>query len=61
MEGSSIDFTEDRIFRFDDEIAMLPEFLQKIDYSGLRKRISYQINEFVAVCLFSGLPDTGMV
>ena len=61
MDGSSIDYAEGRFFSFDDESAILPDFLQTIDYSGPRKRISYQINEFAAVCPFSGLPDTGIV
>jgi len=61
MDGSSIDYAGGRFFSFDDESAILPDFLQTIDYSGPRKRISYQINEFAAVCPFSRLPDTGMV
>ena len=61
MDGSSIDDAGGRFFSFDDESAILPDFLQTIVYSGSRKRISYQINEFAAVCPFLGLPDTGMV
>ena len=61
MDGSSIDYAEGRIFSFDDESAIRPYLLQKIDYSGPRQRISYQVNEFAAVCPFSGLPDTGIV
>ena len=61
MDGSSIDYAEGRVFSFDDESAIGPDFLQTIDYSGPRQRISYQMNEFSAVCPFSGLPDTGIV
>ena len=61
MDRSSIDYAEGRVFSFDDESAIRPYFLQKIDYSTPRQRISYQMNEFAAVCPFSGLPDTGIV
>ena len=61
MDRSSIDYAEGRVFSFDDEIAIRPDFLQTIDYSGLQQRISYQMNEFAAVCPFSGLPDIGIV
>ena len=61
MDGSSIDYAEGRDFSFDDESAISPDFLQTIDYYGPRQRISYQMNEFAAVCPFSGLPDTGIV
>ena len=61
MDRSSIDYAEGRVFSFDDESAISPDFLQTIDYSGPRQRISYQMNEFSAVCPFSGLPDTGIV
>ena len=60
MDKSSIDYAEGRVFSFDDESAIRPDFLQTIDYSGLRQ-ISYQMNEFAVVCPFSGLPDTGIV
>ena len=61
MDRSSIDYAEGRVFSFEDESAIRPDFLQTIDYSGPRQRISYQMNEFAAVCPFSGLPDTGIV
>ena len=61
MDGSSIDYAEGRVFSFDDESAIRLDFLQTIVYSGPRQRISYQMNEFAAVCPFSGLPDTGIV
>ena len=61
MDGSGIDYTEGRVFSFDDESVISQDFLQTIDYSVPRQRISYQMNEFAAVCPFSGLPDTGIV
>ena len=61
MDRPSIDYAQGRVFPFDDESSIHPDILQTIDYSGPRKRISYQINEFAAVCPFSGLPDTGIV
>ena len=61
MDRSSIDYAEGRVFSFDNESVIRPDFLQTIDYSGPRQRISYQMNEFAAVCPFSGLPDTGIV
>ncbi len=61
MDRSSIDYTEGHVFPFNDESAIRPDFLQTMEYSGSRQRISYQMNEFAAVCPFSGLPDTGIV
>ena len=61
MDKSSIDYAEGRVFSFDNESAIRPNILQTIDYYGPRQRISYQMNEFAAVCPFSGLPDTGIV
>ena len=61
MDRSSIDYVEGRVFSFDDESAIRPDILQTIDYYGPRQRISYQMNEFAAVCPFLGLPDTGIV
>ena len=61
MDRPSIDYAEGRVFSFDYENAISPDILQTIDYSGPRQSISYQMNEFTAVCAFSGLPDTGKV
>ena len=60
MDKSSIDYAEGRVFSFDDESAIRLDFLQIIDYSGPRQSISYQMNEFAAVCSFSGLPAAGI-
>ena len=61
MYGSSIDYAEGQVFSLDSESTIRPEFIQTMDYSGPWQRISYQMNEFAAVCPFSGLPDTGIV
>jgi len=61
MVRSSIDYAEGRVFYFEDESTIRPDILQTIDYYGPRQKISYQMNEFAAVCPFSGLPDTGIV
>ena len=61
MNKSSINYAEGRVFSIHDESAIRPDILQTIEYSGPRQRISYQMNEFAAVCPFSGLPDTGIV
>ena len=61
MDGSSIDKAEGWVFSFDDESAIYTDYLQTIDYSGLRQMIRNQMNEFEAVCPFLGLSDTGIV
>ena len=61
MDTSSIDYAEGRVFTFEDESAIRPGFLETIEFSGPRQHVSYQMNEFAAVCPFSGLPDTGIV
>ncbi len=61
MDKSNIDYAEGRVFSFEDESAIQPGFLETIEYLGPRQYVSYQMNEFAAVCPFSGLPDTGIV
>ena len=61
MDTSSIDYAEGRIFDFEDESTIQPSFLETFGYAGPRQRVSYQMNEFAAVCPFSGMPDTGIV
>ena len=61
MDRPSIDYAEGRGFSFDDESSIRPDILQTIDYSGPRQRISYQMNEFAAVCPFSRLTDARAV
>ena len=61
MDTSNIEYAEDRVFSFEDESAIRPSFLETFAYSGPRQHVSYKMNEFTAVCPFSGLPDTGIV
>jgi len=61
MDSSSIDYAEGRVFSLDNESAIRTDILQTIDNSGTLQRISYQMNEFAAVCPFSGLPYIGIV
>ena len=52
---------EGRVFKFDDEGSIRTDFLETIDYEGNPQEITYETDEFTAVCPFSGLPDAGMV
>ena len=61
MDSSITEYAEGRVFSFEDESAIRPNFLETIEYLGPRQLVSYQMNEFAAVCPFSGLPDTGTV
>ena len=61
MDTSNIEYAEGRVFDFEDESTIQPSLLETFDYAGPKQRVSYQMNEFAAVCPFSGLPDTGIV
>ncbi len=50
---------EGKTFKFEDEESIQAEFLETIDYEGNPQEITYETDEFSAVCPFSGLPDTG--
>ena len=52
---------EGKIFEFQDESAIRADFLETIDYAGNPQEITYETDEFSAVCPFSGLPDIGTV
>jgi 7-cyano-7-deazaguanine reductase len=52
---------EGRVFKFDDESVINSSFLETIDYTGARQKITCSTDEFSAVCPFSGLPDVGTV
>ncbi|MBN1533960.1 MAG: NADPH-dependent 7-cyano-7-deazaguanine reductase QueF [Spirochaetes bacterium] len=52
---------EGKTFDFQGEEAIRTEFLETIEYSGLPQEITYETDEFTAVCPFSGLPDIGRV
>lgn len=52
---------EGKTFDFESEEAVRSDFLEAIDYGGNRQEITYETDEFTAVCPFSGLPDIGKV
>jgi len=52
---------EGKIFSFDGEDTIRTDFLETIEYDGGRQEITYETEEFNAVCPFSGLPDIGSV
>ena len=50
-----------KTFQFDDESEIRTDFLETIPYSGKPQNVSYETEEFSAVCPFSGLPDISRV
>lgn len=52
---------EGKTFNFEDENSIRDNFLETIDYEGNPQEITYETDEFSAVCPFSGLPDIGRV
>ncbi|MBP7739062.1 MAG: NADPH-dependent 7-cyano-7-deazaguanine reductase QueF [Spirochaetes bacterium] len=52
---------EGKIFEFEDETGIRADFLETIDYGGNPQEITYETDEFSAVCPFSGLPDIGRI
>ena len=52
---------EGKTFEFQDESAIRADFLETIDYDGNSQQVTYETDEFSAVCPFSGLPDIGKV
>ena len=46
---------------FEGEEAIRSDLLEAIDYSGYPQEVTYQTDEFSAVCPFSGLPDIAKV
>jgi 7-cyano-7-deazaguanine reductase len=52
---------EGKIFEFQDEESIRADFLETIDYDGNPQEVTYETDEFTAVCPFSGLPDIGKV
>lgn len=52
---------EGKTFEFQDESAIRADFLETIDYDGNPQEVTYETDEFSAVCPFSGLPDIGRV
>jgi len=52
---------EGKLFDFDEEKAIKQEYLETIEYSGNPQEVTYETDEFSAVCPFSGLPDIGKI
>lgn len=52
---------EGKIFEFQSEDGIRTDFLETIDYEGNPQEVTYETDEFTAVCPFSGLPDIGKV
>ncbi len=52
---------EGKTFEFENEDKIRGGFLETIDYDGNPQEITYESDEFSAVCPFSGLPDIGTV
>ena len=52
---------EGKTFEYGDESAIRADFLETIDYDGNPQEVTYETDEFSAVCPFSGLPDIGKV
>lgn len=52
---------EGKIFNHDSEESIRNDFLETINYTGNPQEITYETEEFSAVCPFSGLPDLAFV
>lgn len=52
---------EGKTFEFQDEGVIRTDFLETINYDGNPQEVTYETDEFSAVCPFSGLPDIGKV
>lgn len=48
---------EGMMFQFQGEEELRPDLLESIEYTGSPQTITYETDEFNAVCPFSGLPD----
>ncbi|MBF0238052.1 MAG: NADPH-dependent 7-cyano-7-deazaguanine reductase QueF [SAR324 cluster bacterium] len=58
---TSTGYAEGKIFKFESEDSINPDFLERFNYQGPRQWIRYSMPEFSAVCPFSGLPDYGLI
>jgi 7-cyano-7-deazaguanine reductase len=52
---------EGKTFEFQNDDNIQTDFLETIDYDGNPQEVTYETDEFTAVCPFSGLPDIGKV
>lgn len=50
-----------KTFSHEGEESIRNDFLETIEYDGNPQEITYETDEFSAVCPFSGLPDVGKV
>ena len=61
MQVTTLTYAEGKTYESQGEDAIDTQILEPFPYEGPRQRICYQMNEFSAVCPFSGLPDYGTV
>ena len=52
---------EGKIFNFEDESKIDPNYLETFDFNSPNQYIKTETNEFSAVCPFSGLPDLAKI
>jgi 7-cyano-7-deazaguanine reductase len=52
---------EGKTFSFEDESHIRTDFLETFEYTGNPQKITYETEEFSAVCPFSGLPDISKI
>ena len=52
---------EGKIFNFEDESKIDPNYLETFDFNSPTQYIKTETNEFSAVCPFSGLPDLAKI
>ena len=52
---------EGKIFNFEDESKIDPNYLETFDFDSPSQYIKTETNEFSAVCPFSGLPDLAKI
>lgn len=61
MDVTDTRYAEGRVLDFVGEDKIGTALLQTFPYEGPRQRITYETDEFSAVCPYSGLPDYGKV
>ncbi len=61
ITGEIMPDAEGKIFNHESEESIRNDFLETIDYAGNPQEITYETEEFSAVCPFSGLPDIAFV
>ncbi len=52
---------EGKEFKFEGEEGIRTDYLEIIEYAGNAQEITYETEEFSAVCPFSGLPDQARI